>query len=75
MSVSLVLLVSRVSYAADLVVDGTTQTLDGTQSYDNIQVINGGTLYITDYTGSGTTGTLTLEAETCLLYTSPSPRD
>ena len=34
--------------AADLDVDGVTLTLDGTQTYDNINVINGGSIVVTD---------------------------
>ena len=49
--------------ASDLTVDGTTVTLDGTQSYDNIYVINGGSIVVSDYDGTGTTGTLILEAD------------
>ena len=49
--------------AADLDVDGVTLTLDGTQTYDNINVINGGSIVVTDYDGTGTTGTLTLVAD------------
>jgi hypothetical protein len=39
---------SSSSLAADLIVDGTTQTLGGTHNYDNIEVKNGGTLIIED---------------------------
>ncbi|MCB9709097.1 MAG: hypothetical protein H6714_09950 [Myxococcales bacterium] len=46
----------------DLLVDNAVTTLDGEQVYDNISVINGGTLQVTDYDGTGTTGTLLLRA-------------
>ena len=39
---ALILGVSLPAIAADLVIDGTSQTLDGTQSYDSVQIINGG---------------------------------
>jgi len=60
---TLLLSVAGVASAADLVVDGTTQTLDGTQSYGVVQVINGGVLQVTPYDGTGTTGTLHLVAD------------
>ncbi|MFN7146202.1 MAG: hypothetical protein ACK4YP_20690, partial [Myxococcota bacterium] len=63
MNLSALLLLSS-ARAADLTVDGTTLTIDGSYTYDNVYVINGGTLAVTDYTGSGTTGTLTLVADT-----------
>lgn len=52
----------RPTLAADLTVDATTYTTDGSFTYDNVYVINGGVLAVTDYTGSGTTGTLTISA-------------
>ena len=52
------------AHAADLTVDGTTVTLNGSLTYDNVRVINGGVITVTDYTGSGTTGTLSITAET-----------
>ena len=49
--------------AADLTVNGTTLTLGGTQSYDNVYIINGGTLLIADYTGAASTGLLRINAQ------------
>ncbi len=58
------LLLAGLAHAGDLVVDGTTQTLNGSHSYTNVQVINGGQLVVTPYDGaSPTTGILTLVAE------------
>jgi len=59
----LLLLIGGLAQAADLIVDGTTLTLDGSHSYAQVQVINGGRLTVTPYDGTGTTGTLTLIAE------------
>jgi hypothetical protein len=44
----------------DLNIDGTSQTLDGIQTYDYVNITNGGILYVTPYDGTGTTGTLIL---------------
>jgi hypothetical protein len=44
----------------DLVINGGSQTLDGTKYYDNVTITNGGILYVTPYNGTGTTGTLIL---------------
>jgi hypothetical protein len=44
----------------DLNINGGSQTLNGIQTYDNINITNGGILYVTPYNGTGTTGTLTL---------------
>lgn len=46
----------------DLVINSGLQTLDGEQVYDNISVINGGTLQVTPYNTMGTTGRLFLRA-------------
>ena len=53
------------SYAADLVVNGTTVTLGGYQIYDNIRVINGGKILVTPFNGSDriNTGNLVLKAD------------
>ncbi len=69
---TLLLGLSLPASAADLVIDGTSQTLDGTQSYDSVQIINGGVLYVTAYTGSGTTGTLHLLADSVTVDSSSS---
>lgn len=45
---------------AGLTINGGSQTLDGTYTYDYVTITNGGILYITPYNGTGTTGTLTL---------------
>lgn len=45
---------------ANLVINGGSQTLDGTKAYDNVTIANGGILYVTPYDGTGTTGTLIL---------------
>ncbi|MCK6525807.1 hypothetical protein L6R49_30765, partial [Myxococcota bacterium] len=63
MAFPFILLAASTAMAADLTVNGTTTTLNGTQTYDNIYVINGGKLVVTTYTGSGTTGTITLVAD------------
>lgn len=44
----------------DLTINGGSQTLNGTYSYDNVNITNGGILYVTPYNGTGTTGTLIL---------------
>jgi len=46
----------------DLIINGGSQTLDGTKIYGNVTITNGGVLYITPYNGTGTTGTLALYA-------------
>lgn len=46
----------------DLNINGGSQTLDGPQTYDYINITNGGILNITPYNGTGTTGTLILNA-------------
>jgi hypothetical protein len=46
----------------DLTINGGSQTLDGTYTYDYVNITNGGTLYITPYNGTGTTGRLILNA-------------
>jgi len=38
----------ELSVGADLVIDGGTATLGGDQYYDNVSIINGGTLYVQD---------------------------
>ena len=52
----------RALLGGDLIVDGTVDILDGEQEYDNISVINGGELRVTDYDTTGTTGTVLLRA-------------
>ena len=66
MSLSLLILAGLTSraLAADLTVDGTTTTIDGSLTYGTVTVKNGGVLAVTDYNGAGTTGTLTLRATT-----------
>lgn len=46
----------------DLTINGGSQTLDGTHTYDYINITNGGILYVTPYNGTGTTGRLILNA-------------
>lgn len=46
----------------DLTINGGSQTLDGTYTYDYVNITNGGTLYITPYNGTGTTGRFILNA-------------
>ena len=53
---------SGLARADDLLLDGESATLDGTVSYDTVQLLNGSTLYVTAYDGTGTTGTLEIEA-------------
>ena len=64
MSILALVLASSAVFAADLTVNGTTATLNGTYTYDNVYVINGGTLAVTEYAGSGTAGTLVIYAST-----------
>ena len=44
-------LIAGSALAQDLVVDATTVTLGGTQTYDTVQVINGGILQVSNYDG------------------------
>jgi len=54
----------------DLIIDGTTTTLYGIQNYDNVQIINGGILYVTAYNGTTPdTGTLEIHANNILVDT------
>jgi hypothetical protein len=46
----------------DLTINGGSQTLDGTQTYDYVNITNNGTLFVTLYNGTGTTGRLILNA-------------
>ncbi len=46
----------------DLTIDGGSQTLDGAHTYGIVTITNGGILYVTPYNGTGTTGTLILNA-------------
>ena len=62
MSVALLALIGS-SFAADLVVDGTSVTMDGSHTYEVVEIINGGVVYVSDYDGSGTTGTLSITAD------------
>src|SRR5262245_11654874 len=48
--------------AADLTVDGTTLSLGGSQTYDNVYVINGGVIQVPAYAGTSSTGALTINA-------------
>ena len=57
------LTLSPTAAAADLIVDGTSVTLDGSLTYASVQISNGGTVYVTAYDGSGTTGTLSITAD------------
>jgi len=54
------LLLVGAAAAASLILNGGSQTLDGTQAYDYINITNGGILYVTAYNGAGTTGRLIL---------------
>ena len=45
---------------ADLTINGGSQTLDGIQTYDYVNITNGGILYVTPYDGTGSTGRLIL---------------
>ncbi len=56
----------------DLTIDGGSQTLDGTYTYGNVNIINGGTLYVTPYNGTGTTGRLIINATTVNVDSSSS---
>ena len=53
--------------AADLIVDGTTLTLYGEHEYDNVQIINGGILYVRPYDGTAGTGTLVIDADSIVV--------
>lgn len=53
--------------AADLIVDGTSMTLYGEHEYDNVQIINGGTLYVKPYNGTAGTGTLVIDADSIVV--------
>ncbi|VVB60961.1 Uncharacterised protein [uncultured archaeon] len=44
----------------DLILDGTSQTLDGTKIYKSVTLKNSAILYVTPYDGTGTKGTLIL---------------
>ncbi|MDP7112968.1 MAG: hypothetical protein QGH45_13440, partial [Myxococcota bacterium] len=58
------LVISPRAGAQDLIIDGTSQTLGGTHTYDSVQVINGGILYVETYDGDpSTTGTLRIIAD------------
>ncbi|RLG14221.1 MAG: hypothetical protein DRN71_03465 [Candidatus Nanohalarchaeota archaeon] len=51
-------------YSADnLIIDGTSMTLNGTHEYNIIKIINGGVLYVKDYDGNTSTGKLELRAK------------
>ncbi len=45
-----------------LVINRDSQILDGTQTYNYINIVNGGILYVTAYDGTGTTGRLILNS-------------
>lgn len=51
----------------DLIINGITQTLNGLHTYDNVQIINGGILYVTAYDGSLDTGMLEIHANNILV--------
>jgi len=53
--------------AADLIVDGTTETLYGDHEYDNVEIIKGGTLYVKPYDGTEGTGTLVINADSIVV--------
>ncbi|MFC1634241.1 hypothetical protein ACFL5Z_05315 [Planctomycetota bacterium] len=53
--------------AADLIVVGTTVTLYGDHEYDNVQIINGGILYVKPYDGTAGTGTLVIDADSIVV--------
>ena len=57
-----VLCVGWPALAADLIVDGSPVTLSGSHTFENVQVINGGTLLVAPYDGSPGTGLLRLFA-------------
>ena len=70
--VLLALFAAGPAFAQDLVVDNTTLTLDGTQTYESVSVVNGGVIYVTAYNGGGTTGTLQLIADSVVVDASSS---
>lgn len=47
---------------ADLTINGGSQTLDGTNTYDYVNITNSGILHVTPYNGTGTTGRLILNS-------------
>lgn len=49
--------------SADLTVNATTTYIYGNAVYDNVQVINGGKLVVTDYDGSSTKGWVDIVAD------------
>lgn len=59
--ISAVVILSFSASSEDLVIDGETQSLSGLQEYDNVEVINGGTMAVEDYSDGG--GNLTIDAD------------
>lgn len=51
----------------DLIINGTTVTLYGIQTYDVVQIINGGTLDVQAYDGTVGTGTIEIHANSILV--------
>lgn len=51
----------------DLIINGTTTTLYGIQNYGNVEVRNGGILYVTPYNGILDTGILEIHANNILV--------
>ncbi len=58
---------SKPKDTSDLVIDGTTVTMCGSATYGLVHLYNNGTLMVTAYDGTGSTGRLELHADTIII--------
>ena len=56
----------------NLIIDDTTTTLYGIQTYDMVQIINGGILDVQAYDGTPGTGTIEINANSLLIDSTSS---